>query len=172
MKDLAELIATDHMCKPDMSISKTEVTNKAFILWRDQIAALAAFPNTYMKISGAFSEMPPLPSQDEQSNMSFWNRTSLVSDVTDRASIWMHAVLEAFSAKRLMFGSDWPVCNIGGGGNDVAFKNWALIVRSFISSLDKESQAHIWGLNAAKVYKTHYGDHHQPQQKSRMNGNS
>lgn len=28
---------------------------------------------------------------------------------------YLDVVIEAFGAKRLMFGSDWPVCNVVGG---------------------------------------------------------
>lgn len=55
----------------------------------------------------------------------------------------------------MMFGSDWPVRNIGGGGNLMAWKNWWWIVRSFITAgglAEADCRAICCG-TAAKVYK-------------------
>jgi L-rhamnono-1,4-lactonase len=57
-----------------------------------------------------------------------------------------------------MFGSDWPVCNTGGGGNPAGFNTWASIMRSSTSRLESlELFASLWGTTAAKVYKIRPG---------------
>ena len=55
--------------------------------------------------------------------------------------------LDAFSADRLMFGSDWPVCLIA-----VSYKEWFKIVNEFISKLSIEEQCRILYKNVIKAY--------------------
>jgi L-fuconolactonase len=55
--------------------------------------------------------------------------------------------LDAFSADRLMFGSDWPVCLIA-----VTYKGWLKIVKEFISKLSVEEQSGILYKNVIRAY--------------------
>ena len=56
-------VLADHLCKPDMCSHPRDAT--AFLEWEHGIKHLAAFSKTYMKLSGAFSELPPLPSHND-----------------------------------------------------------------------------------------------------------
>ena len=113
---------------------------------------LAAFSKTSVKLSGAFSEMEPLFAHDEQESLDFWARPDL-KEAGIWAEAWLSKTLSIFGPKRVMFGSDWPVCNIGGGGNDVAWKNWHWIVKEFTTTrLNDEECRAVWAGNAARVY--------------------
>ena len=115
------------MCKPNMKTAKgSHAGNAAFACWENSIRNIASLSNTYMKISGGFSEIDPLPSQQEQELLDFWTRADSMRQISDWIMDWMDVVLAAFGPNRIIFGSDWPVCNMGGGGNGVAWKNVSL----------------------------------------------
>ena len=146
------------MCKPDMQsprkIALTAQDDQGFQEWAKRIDALASFPNTYVKLSGSLSEIEPLPSQDEQEAMDFWTRSRMLADIEVYIENWLAHVTSCFGPRRIMFGSDWPVCDIGGGGNRVAWMNWWWIVRTFAARrIDPEDWEALWGGTAAKVYK-------------------
>ena len=77
--------------------------------------------------------------------------------VTEAAAGWsretlqpyMAVVLEAFGPKRLLYGSDWPVCLLNardyGSVHDVA--------RDFVDGLGPEAASEIFGGNAARLYR-------------------
>lgn len=97
-----------------------------------------------MKFSGAFSELPPLRPDSEPD----------VVDLADRLRPWTDVVFDAFGAGRIMFGSDWPVCNIGGGGNDATWRRWQKVVEAVLDQqgLSEEQKRGIWGGVAVKAY--------------------
>lgn len=53
-----------------------------------------------------------------------------------------------------MFGSDWPVCNVGGGGNRVTWGRWRRVVEELLErrNFDEEQKRLIWGDVALKAY--------------------
>ena len=61
---------------------------------------------------------------------------------------YLDIIFEAFGAKRTMFGSDWPVCNVAGG-----YQQMLSIVKNYTSKLSADEQAQFWGLNAIEFYK-------------------
>ncbi|MCJ1475739.1 hypothetical protein MMC13_004403 [Lambiella insularis] len=152
------LIVINHMCKPD--ILKTQEDEKVsttqhpqYKQWQERIQILASLPDTYMKISGAFSEMKSLPAADIQEKLDFWPRSKLLIDVLELITPWLDHVFEAFGPDKVMFGSDWPVCNIGGGGNGMAFQNWRWIMERYTASrFEVDERNRFWAENAAKVY--------------------
>jgi L-fuconolactonase len=60
---------------------------------------------------------------------------------------YLDIVFEAFGTKRLMFGSDWPVCNVAGG-----YQQMLSIIKNYTSKLSANEQEQFWGLNAAEFY--------------------
>ncbi|MFE9021149.1 amidohydrolase family protein [Streptomyces sp. NPDC007808] len=75
----------DHLGKPPIAAGEREP-------WETSVRSLAALPNTVCKFSGMVTEADPAA----------WT----VEDLRPYADV----VLEAFGPRRLMFGSDWPVC--------------------------------------------------------------
>jgi len=59
----------------------------------------------------------------------------------------LDVVFENFTAKRLMFGSDWPVCNVAAGYSEVVN-----IVQDYISPLPQNEQELVWFKNAQTFY--------------------
>ena len=61
---------------------------------------------------------------------------------------YMETVLEAFGPRRLMFGSDWPVCLVA-----CPYNRWKGIVSDFISTLSPAEQSCVMGDTAAEAYR-------------------
>lgn len=97
-----------------------------------------------MKLSGAFSELPPLTPDSEPD----------ISDLINRLQPWTDVVFDAFGADRVMFGSDWPVCNVGGGGNNVSWNRWIGVVEGVLEKrgLTEEQKQGVWGQVTVKAY--------------------
>ena len=56
-------------------------------------------------------------------------------------------VLEAFGPRRIMFGSDWPVCL-----PQCDYARWAQLVRRWCRQLSAPEQQRIFGGTAAEAY--------------------
>lgn len=132
----------DHLCKPDMSIVNT-ASDRAFHAWRTAMYTLSKANKTYMKLSGAFSEMPD----------SLRSRSDSPSHIFQSTLAWLGIVLATFGPSRIMFGSDWPVCTLNGLG-DEAWPRWRDIVEKmcWMASLEDEERAMIFGGTAKKAY--------------------
>jgi len=61
---------------------------------------------------------------------------------------YFDTVLTAFGPRRLMFGSDWPVCLAGAG-----YARWHQFVTDCAAPLSRSERAAILGETAARVYK-------------------
>jgi len=81
-------MAIDHLAKPPMR-------DRQMSPWSDQLKAAAENPNVYAKISGLNTAAGP-----------DWSS----SDIKP----YIDYAIECFSPHRVMFGSDWPVCNLAG----------------------------------------------------------
>lgn len=98
--------------------------------WQENIVELARRPNVYCKISGLVTEADPAR----------WTTRQLAP--------YIDTLLEAFGPRRLMFGSDWPVCLLG-----VTYGRWLAAVRSAISGLTREEQQRILAGTASEAYR-------------------
>src|SRR5258707_6534641 len=101
---------------------------------------LSKCSNTFMKLSGCFSEMPDS-----------W-KASPADEIFAALQPYLAVILGTFGPFRIMFGSDWPVCTVG---VDDAWKKWRLVVERLCSlaSLDRAEQIMIWSGTAIKAYK-------------------
>ncbi|TQV90320.1 hypothetical protein V2A60_004298 [Cordyceps javanica] len=133
-------LVINHLCKPDFSILNL-ATDPAFHAWRTTIYALGKVPQVYMKLSGGFAEMPEaLRAQD-------------AAHIFQSTFGWLGVVLATFGARRIMFGSDWPVCTVGmpeGQG----WPRWKAVVDKmcWMASLDDDERAMIYGGTAKEAY--------------------
>lgn len=136
----ASLTHIDHLCKPDLTIYNL-TSDPAFHGWRTAIYTLSQFPKTYMKLSGAFSEM----SDSLKVEAPAYIFQSLLG--------WLGIVLATFGSSRIMFGSDWPVCTVGKAGDD-AWAKWRDVVEKmcWMASLEDEERAMVFGGTAKKAY--------------------
>ncbi|KIW34499.1 uncharacterized protein PV07_01275 [Cladophialophora immunda] len=141
-------IIINHFCKPNLRLSAREALANGghpdFTEWKDCIEQMGRHESTYMKLSGFFSE---LPEQDESSPPD-------VAALVERTKPWVDVVFKAFGPSRIMFGSDWPVCNVGGPGVVKSWSHWHELVEAILASqeLTADEQAQIWSGTAVKAY--------------------
>jgi len=119
----AHRLVLDHIAKPSIKARQLEP-------WASQIRELAHSENLYCKISGMVTEAD--------------GNGCKKSDFTP----YLDAVFEAFGPKRLMFGSDWPVCLLAATYQDVVG-----IVSGYVSQLSEGERAAVMGGNAEKFYR-------------------
>lgn len=120
MPDLA--IVIDHCAKP--VFSGTDPGDD----WRAGLAALAAFPQVYCKLSGLANEYGP-----------GWSAETL------RPAF--DTVLELFGPARLMWGSDWPVLDLAGD-----YGAWFAAAQDLARGLSVSERAAIFGKTATTFY--------------------
>jgi L-rhamnono-1,4-lactonase len=138
-------IIINHLCKPNLRLSAPEARKHPdFVEWKDSIQHMASFPTTYMKLSGAFSELPP---QEP-------GHPTDIDDLVMHMKPWIEVVLAAFGPERIMFGSDWPVCNAEGPGIELSWRLWHDVVTAILETekLTDEEKGLIWSGTAAKAY--------------------
>nr|POE79997.1 l-rhamnono-gamma-lactonase [Quercus suber] len=129
----------NHLCKPDFSGLKGE---QEFTRWQEAISSMAACPKTFMKLSGAFSEL----SADMQSTAQF----------AEHLLPWVRHTLDTFGASRIMFGSDWPVCTFRGPAQEKSWMSWKQVVELILQNpslaLNDVDKKRIWNATAAEAY--------------------
>ncbi|KAK2868088.1 hypothetical protein FQN49_003174 [Arthroderma sp. PD_2] len=141
----------NHLCKPNLRIPLTETfSHPQFIEWKKLITSFSAYPNTYMKLSGLFSEIPPLPTgvNSEQ------DEAELVSSTVNAVHPWTDVIFDTFGTTRVMFGSDWPISNIGGGGKEVAWTRWMKVVELLLEKrgIGEDGKRDAWYRTAQTAY--------------------
>lgn len=77
-----------------------------------------------MKLSGAFSEL---------SNDASPVDTAHPQELATRIQAWTNVVFDAFGPQRVMFGSDWPVCNVKGPKGEGSWPVWSSVVEEVLS---------------------------------------
>lgn len=114
----------DHAAKPDIAARQWHPWNH----WMTQIAE---YENVMCKLSGLITEAVP----------ESWRASDLKPYVT--------LLLETFGTRRVMFGSDWPVCNLAGSYGDVV----EALEGSLPASMTSQEIDQIFGGNAAEFYR-------------------
>lgn len=112
----------DHIAKPN--IGQGELSP-----WRERITEIARRPNVYCKLSGMVTEAA----------WGGWKPGDFEP--------YMEICLEAFGARRLMMGSDWPVCTLSGSYAEVVG-----IVKEYTARLSESERSAILGENCARFY--------------------
>ncbi|KAF4545628.1 Amidohydrolase [Lasiodiplodia theobromae] len=136
----------NHLCKPDMEQHPTTPAQRdAFDRWSAAIRRAARSPHTYMKLSGAFSEIA------DQDPSAPWTPER----VLERMKPWLDVLFSAFPPERIMFGSDWPVCNVRGPGDARAWSCWAAAVEKILDAygLTEEQRDRVWYGTAVEAYR-------------------
>jgi L-fuconolactonase len=111
----------DHIAKPRIAEALLEP-------WATQVRELARRPNVVCKLSGMVTEAGP-----------GWTEDSLRP--------YIDIVVEAFGPRRLMAGSDWPVCLAASG-----YAQWWQTLRNYFASFTEAERQAIFGGTAASVY--------------------
>jgi L-fuconolactonase len=113
----------DHAGKP--GLARRDLT-----AWRRDIAELARRENVSVKLSGLVTE----------ADWDSWTVADLVPVV--------ETVLEAFGAKRTMWGSDWPVSLLA----DTDYATWVRVSEELLAGLSVDEAHAVWGGTACRVY--------------------
>jgi L-fuconolactonase len=112
----------DHLAKP--YIRKKEIKE-----WTLDMESIAKLPNVWCKLSGMVTE----------ADWKGWQK--------DDFRPYIDVVVEAFGIGKIMFGSDWPVCQVAASYNEVVE-----IVKDYFSSFSRDEQEKVFGGNAAGFY--------------------
>ena len=118
-----QVFVVDHIAKP-------KIKENLLQPWADGIRALAKRENVYCKVSGMATE----------ADWKSWTARSLRP--------YFDVVLAAFSPKRLMFGSDWPVLTLA-----CDYRAWGDTFRAFIAGLSPDEQERISSGTAREAYR-------------------
>ncbi len=112
----------DHIAKP--KILEQEISE-----WKKQLTGLASLQNVYCKISGMVTE----------ANWKKWKHEDFIP--------YIDTIVESFGTKRILYGSDWPVCTLS-----ASYTETYGIVKSYFDSFSNEEQDDFFGLNAKRFY--------------------
>ena len=113
----------DHIAKPD--IKKGGLTG-----WKNDITRVATQENVYCKVSGMVTE----------ADWQHWKKEDFYP--------YLDTVVEVFGTKRILFGSDWPVCLVA-----ASYERWLNIVQEYFDPFSAHEQALLFGGNATTFYK-------------------
>ncbi len=116
-------LVVDHMAKPP--IAGREIDN-----WRREIKKLTAYPNVWCKLSGLVTEA------DHQR----WSASDLKP--------YVETALEYFGTRRMMFGSDWPVCLLA-----ASYDRVLETAQSLTAELSSEDRERVFSENAKEFYR-------------------
>ena len=119
--DLRSVI--DHIAKP-------LIAEKVVEPWLEDLREVANIPGMMCKVSGMVTE----------ADLDNWTPDDLAPYVAH--------VLGMFGYDRLMYGSDWPVCLLGGSYQEVIGA-----AKTTLSSLTSEETEAVFGKNAARFYR-------------------
>lgn len=117
-----QIFILDHAAKP-------RIRDHAISPWKENTRELARRANVYCKISGMVTEAD-------------WHRWS-----DEALRPYIDSVLEAFTPKRLMFGSDWPVVTLAS-----TYRRWFDTVQSAIAQLSVTEREWILSRTAIEAY--------------------
>ncbi|UED87154.1 amidohydrolase family protein [Streptomyces profundus] len=112
----------DHLAKPPIASGE-------LLPWAGDLRRLAAEPNVSCKLSGLVTE----------AGGAGWT--------TERLRPYAEVALDAFGPRRLLFGSDWPVCLAAASYGDVVDAAAELTAR-----LTADERADVFGDTARRVY--------------------
>lgn len=100
--------------------------------WRRAMAALAGHPNVVCKVSGLISQVGGLET---------WSAEDLAPVV--------NACLDTFGPDRVVFGSDWPVCLVGGAELD----DWLAALWEIAQERPAVERQKLYHDNARRLYR-------------------
>jgi L-rhamnono-1,4-lactonase len=116
-----------------------------FERWKSCMERFAQNQHVFMKLSGAFSE---IGNQDQR-------RPWPVDAVVSRIMPWVQHIIDTFTPQRIMFGSDWPVCNVRGPGDDLSWSHWRDVIHEIMhqAKLTDLERDRIWFGTAVEAYR-------------------
>jgi len=120
-----QVFVLDHMAKPRIREGLIEP-------WRNDLAELARRENVYCKLSGLVTE----------ADWATWTEDDL--------RVYVEIALAAFGPRRMMAGSDWPVCLLA-----TTYGKWFETIDHLIDPMSATEKERILGGTAIEVYRLH-----------------
>ena len=118
-----QIFILDHIAKP-------KIKDRVISPWRENITELAKRHNVYCKISGMVTE----------ADYHSWTEADLQP--------YLDTVFHAFGPRRLMFGSDWPVCLVA-----TTYHAWFDLVSRRLAKFSGPERDRVLGGTAVEAYK-------------------
>jgi L-fuconolactonase len=112
----------DHLAKPYIKDEKIED-------WKKDIERVAEHKNVFCKISGYVTE----------ADWKNWKKEDFIP--------YFDVIVNSFGTDRILFGSDWPVCLLGGNYEEVLN-----VTEEYFSSFSQTEKDEIFSNNAIKFY--------------------
>ena len=122
-KNPNQLFVVDHIAKPYMKFGLISQ-------WKKDIELIAKFENVYRKISGMVTE----------ADYENWQESDFLP--------YLDIVVNAFGTKRIMFGSDWPVCLVA-----ATYGEMLSVVDNYFKGFSTTEQQDFFGKNAQLFYQ-------------------
>lgn len=113
----------DHIAKPN--IRNNEITD-----WKNGMFSMSSCKNVFCKVSGMVTEAV----------WKTWKKTDFTA--------YLDVVVDAFGTDRIMFASDWPVCQVAATYEEVIG-----IAEDYFSAFSSDEKDKIFGSNAIRFYK-------------------
>jgi L-fuconolactonase len=117
-----QVFVLDHVAKPPIREGLLEP-------WAARIRELARRENVWCKVSGMVTE----------ADWAAWTPESLRP--------YLDVVVEAFGVRRLMAGSDWPVCLVA-----CEYSRWFEVLREYFAGFSEGEKDAVFGGTAIEVY--------------------
>lgn len=117
-------VVVNHIAKPNIAEQQLDS-------WKEAMEKIAMYPNAMCKLSGLVTE----------ATHQNWTLAEFQPFITH--------VVNVFGTERVMFGSDWPVCNLSGTYNDVLM----ILMENLPANLLGKDLEMIFGENAKRFYK-------------------
>ena len=116
-------VVIDHIAKPP-------IRDRARQPWADRMAAFAALEHVACKLSGMVTE----------ADWEEWQPADLAP--------YVDHVLAVFGPRRMLFGSDWPVCLLA-----ASYDRVVETTRELLGGLNEAEAAAVFGGTATEVYR-------------------
>jgi len=129
-------LVVDHLAKPLMSLGP-EAGSRG---WAEDLTSAGKQPNVFCKLSGMVTEVDPVQHQ------TLWG--------PDTFRPFVSHCLKVFGSRRVMFGSDWPVCKLAGAEHGQVVKLLKSVLE--LCDVDETEFEFIFKENALSVYKLQY----------------
>ncbi|HEV3344984.1 MAG TPA: amidohydrolase family protein [Pirellulales bacterium] len=111
-------------------LSKPHIKDKRLDDWLPHFRAAAKFPNVYCKLSGMVTE----------ADWQHWT--------ADDLKPYVQTALELFGPDRLLFGSDWPVCELAG-----TYERVFEALSEALGPISPDERQAIFGATAQRFYR-------------------
>jgi L-fuconolactonase len=118
-----QVFVLDHVAKPLIAAGQMEP-------WAARMRELGGRENVWCKVSGMVTE----------AEWGSWNAETLRP--------YLDVAVEAFGVRRLMAGSDWPVCLVA-----CEYGRWFEVLREYFAGFSEEERDAVFGGTAVEVYQ-------------------